>query len=86
MLLDHRPEILIGGRHDPHIDSSGLRTPESFEFPLLKHTQELGLKFNRQFANFVEKERTSIGSLKAPYSWCNGSGESASLMSEKFTL
>ncbi len=53
---------------------------------LLKHTQKLGLKFNRQFTNFVEKERTSIGSLKAPHSWRNGAGESASLMPEEFTL
>src|SRR3954452_4808967 len=83
VLHDHSPEILIGRRHDPHIDSSGLRTHESFEFPLLKHAQELRLKFNRQFANFIEKERTSISGLKAPNPWSNGSSESAPFMPEK---
>src|SRR3954452_22389939 len=86
VLHDHPPEILIRCRHDPHIDSSGLRTPESFEFPLLKHTQQLGLKFNRQFDNFVEKERTSISGLKASHSWSNCASECSSLMPEKFSL
>src|ERR1700722_4816803 len=82
----HLSEILIGRRHDPNIDSGGLRTPKPFEFLLLNHAQELRLKFQRQFANLVEKERASIGSLKAPHSLGNGSSECAPLMTEQFAF
>src|SRR4029077_14962997 len=70
----------------PHIDSSRLRTPESFELLLLNHAQELGLKLDRQFASFVEEKRTAIGGLKATYSMCQRSSEGASLMSKECAL
>jgi hypothetical protein len=52
----------------------------------LKRTQELGLKFDRQFANFVEKERAPISSLQTPNSRSNRTGKSASFMPEEFAL
>jgi len=33
---------------------------------LLNHAQELGLKLDRHFANFIEEKRTAIGGLKRP--------------------
>jgi hypothetical protein len=44
------------------------------------------LKLDRQFANFVEEERTAIGGLKTAYSLCQGSRKGASLMSKEFAL
>jgi hypothetical protein len=63
-----------------------LRTPESLELLLLKHAQKLGLKLDRQFANFIEEKRTSVGGLKTPYSMCQSSSEGASFMSKEFAL
>src|ERR1700756_480417 len=80
----HLLKILICRRNDPHIHSSGLRTPESFELLLLNGAQELGLKLDRQFANFIEEKRTAIGGLKAAYSMCQSSSKGASLMSKEF--
>src|SRR6266404_2167100 len=82
----HLLKILICRGNYPHIDSSRLRTPDSFELLLLNHAQELGLKLDRQFANFIEEKRTAIGGLKATYSMCQGSSEGASLMSKEFAL
>src|SRR5882724_3644345 len=82
----HLLKILICRGNYPHIDSSRLRTTESFELLLLNHAQELGLKLDRQFANFVEEKRTAISGLKATYSMCQGSSKGASLMSKEFAL
>jgi hypothetical protein len=79
-------KILICRGNYPHIDSSRLRTPESFELLLLDCAQELGLKLDRQFANFVEEKRTAVGGLKAAYSIRQGSSKGASLMSKEFAL
>jgi hypothetical protein len=82
----HLFKILICRGYYPHIDSSRLRTSESFELLLLNHAQELRLKLDRQFANFIEEKRTAIGGLKATYSMCQGSSKGASLMSKEFAL
>jgi hypothetical protein len=62
----HLLKILVCRRHYAHIDSSCLRTPKPFDFLLLNRTQELGLEFERQFANFVEQKRAAIRRLKVP--------------------
>src|SRR5947209_136952 len=49
----HLLKILVCRRHYAHIDLSCLRTPKPLELLLLNRSQELGLKFERQFANFV---------------------------------
>jgi hypothetical protein len=59
---------------------------EALKLPLLEHTQELGLHFQRKITDLVEKKRAPIGHLKVSCSLGNGSGESASLMPEKFAL
>src|SRR5258708_33696774 len=82
----HLLEILICRGNYPDIDPSRLRAPESFELLLLNHAQELGLKLDRQFANFIEEKRTAIGGLKARYSMCQGSRERAPLSSTEFAL
>src|SRR5215831_1408126 len=60
--------------------------PEPFEFLLLKDTKQLGLKFNRKLANFIQKERAPVSSLKAAYPLSDCSSEGASLMSEKLAF
>src|SRR5437762_11807710 len=77
----HLLKILICRGNYPYIDSGRLRTPESFELLLLDHAQELGLKLDRQFADFIEEKRTAIGGLKATYSMCQRSSDGASPMS-----
>jgi hypothetical protein len=82
----HFLEILIGGLDYPHIRSSGLRTAEPLKLPFLKHAQELGLKLDGRFANFIQKEGAPVGSLEASQSLNHGSRERASLMPEKLAF
>ena len=41
--LDHSFEIAVSCRDEPHVDSMGVGTSETFEFLFLQHTQKLGL-------------------------------------------
>src|SRR5215469_7943516 len=61
-------------------------TSESFEFVLLDGTKQLGLKFNRELANFIQEERAPVSSLKAAHPLSDRSSESTSLMSEKLAF
>jgi hypothetical protein len=82
----HLLKILVCRRHYAHIDSSCLRTPKPFEFLLLNRTQELGLKLERQIADFVEKKGAAIRRLKMPYSVSHRTCKGTSLMSKQFAL
>jgi hypothetical protein len=63
-----------------------MRTPQPFDFPFLNCAQQLGLKFNRQFANLIQKECATIGRLKAPKPLRDRSSEGTSLMPKEFTF
>jgi hypothetical protein len=63
-----------------------LRTAESLELKLLKSTQELGLKFKRQLADFVEEERASISCLEAADFGSYRASESAPFVPKQFAL
>src|SRR3954447_24663759 len=82
----HTLKILVRSGNYPHIDASRLRTPESFELLFLNHAQELGLKLDRQLANFVQEKRTTMGGLKPTYSLCQGPSKGTSLMSKELAL
>jgi hypothetical protein len=60
--------------------------PESFELLLLNNAQNLRLQFDRQFADFVEKERAAIGRLKAAHFGRNRPRKRATLIAEQFAL
>jgi hypothetical protein len=78
----HALEILVGRRQYAHVNASGLRASERRKRTFLDRTQELRLQLNGQFANLVEKECSTIRSLKLPDSLCHRAGKRASLVSE----
>src|SRR6185295_12865161 len=78
----HVLEMLIRRRDDPRIYSCGMRASEAFEFLLLDRAEELGLQFDWQIADFVEKQRAAVGRLKAADSGRHRSGKRASLIPE----
>jgi hypothetical protein len=41
--LDHSFEIAVSCRDEPHVDSMGAGTSETFKFLFLQDTQKLGL-------------------------------------------
>jgi hypothetical protein len=55
LFVDHTSQILISRGNDAHIDLNRTTTPQPFELLLLKRAQQLRLKFERQFSDFVEE-------------------------------
>jgi len=59
-----RLQINVGGGDDAHIGLARLFVAEALELALLQHAQQLGLCRQRQFADFVEKQRAALGALE----------------------
>jgi hypothetical protein len=53
---------------------------QTLEFALVQDAQELGLKFKRDFTNFVEKYSAPVREFKAANALRDGSGESTFLV------
>jgi hypothetical protein len=57
----------VGSRNQPDIRFDGVRASDSIELPLLDHSQQRALKAQCHIANFVQKQRASVRSLKVAY-------------------
>ena len=79
-------EVSIGRGHQANIHMDGARAAQPFEFVLLQNPQELGLQFERNIADLVEKQRAAMGQLEAADALRNGAGERALFMAEQFAL
>lgn len=71
-LLDHLAEVPIGRHDDADIHPDRPVAADALEFLLLQHAQELYLDVERQLADLIEKERSSIGQLEAADPALNG--------------
>src|SRR5215472_10480657 len=58
-------------------------TPHSLKLLLLQHPQECDLCLHREFADFIEEQRTSVSGLKPPYAPLQSPRESSLLVAEK---
>ena len=56
------------------------------EFPVLEHTQELGLQRERHVSDLVQEDRASVRHLQFALLQAIRAGEGAALMSEEFVL
>ena len=59
---------------------------QPLEFSFLEHTQQLGLKLQRNIADLVEEYRTAVRQLEAADALCNGASERAFLVSEQLAF
>ena len=57
-------QILIRGGDDAHIDADFLGRADGQERMAFQNSQQLGLAFQRQLADFVEKQRAQVGLLE----------------------
>src|SRR6266699_4932855 len=58
-------QITIRGGDDTNVDLDGLRSSDPLEFPFLKDPQQCNLRVRRQFAHFVQENRSAVGQFKA---------------------
>ena len=77
-VLHHLRQVAIGGGDDAHIHVQSPRAAQALEFLFLKNAQQLGLKFQRDVADFVKKQRAAVGEFEAPHLLRDGPGEGAS--------
>ncbi len=55
----------VGRRNQAEIDVDRLVAAEPLEAPLFEHAQQLGLRDDREIADFVEEQRAFVGQLEA---------------------
>src|SRR5204863_403511 len=62
------------------------RTAQAFEFPLLQHAQQLGLQFERNLSDLVQKNRPAIGHFEPADALRDRSRESTFFVSEELAF
>src|SRR5215813_14400197 len=82
-LLDMALQITVRCRNHPNVRLNGPVAADSFEFLLLKDAQERDLHFRRQFADFIEENRSAIRRLKPPDPLLQRSGECPLFVAEQ---
>src|SRR5215475_10859234 len=83
---NHRRQILARRCNQSDVHANGPRAPEAFELLFLKHSKQLGLKFQRNVADLIQKQRTFMREFEPPDLLRDGAGEGAFLVSEQFAL
>ena len=63
---DRRTQIAIGRGHDAGIDLDVALTADAPDLPLLQGPEQLGLNRRRDFADFIEKDRSVAGDFEEP--------------------
>lgn len=59
---------------------------ETLELLFLEDTEQLRLQWERNIANFIQKQRSFVGKLEAPYLLCYCPSKGSSFVTEKFAL
>ena len=76
----------MGRGHHANVDDAILRATDPPYGAVLEDPQEAWLKVDGQLANFVEKERPSVGSLEGSRIGLGGPGERTALVPEKLAF
>ena len=85
-VLVSRFKIAVGGGDHAHVDLNPLVAAHRTHFFFLQYAQQFGLQFQRQFADFVEKDRAAIGGLEQSLLRFQGSGECSLFIAEEFAF
>src|SRR5437867_6251294 len=82
-LRDMALQIAVRRRNDPNVRLNGPVAADSFKFLFLKDAQERDLHFRRQFADFIEENRSAIRRLKPPDPLLQSAGERPLFVAEQ---
>ena len=84
--LDELLEVSVCRRDDANVDAQGLRRAYRYDLALLQDAQENGLKRQRQVADLVEEDRSSVRASKEAGSILRRARERALLVPEQLAL
>ena len=76
-------QITVGGGDDTGVGIAATGFADALEFAVFQHTQQLGLKFQRQFADFVEEQRAFTRVLEVAGVGLRRAGERALRIAEQ---
>ena len=76
-------QIAVRRRNDPNVRLNGPVAADSFKFLFLKDAQERDLHFRRQFADFIEENRSAIRCFKPSDPLLQRSGERPLFVAEQ---
>jgi hypothetical protein len=76
-------EVAVGRRDDARPRLAGERLADELVFAVFQHAQQLGLQFERQFADLVEQQRAFAGFLEIAGAAAAGAGEGTLGMAEQ---
>src|SRR5208337_4415713 len=85
-LFNHVSEVAVCSRHDANINPNSAGSTQSLKLSFLQYAQELGLKFERNIADFVEEKGSVVSQFKAPDFLCDSAGKGAFFVAEKFAF
>ncbi len=60
-LLHHGGQVPVSGGDQPRAGPEGARVSQALKLPLLQHSQKLGLRFQRDFTDFVKENGSPVG-------------------------
>src|SRR5690606_6311040 len=83
---DHRFEVLVGSTDDAGIDVDRLAPSDALDLPFLQEAQKLDLQRQRNVANLVEEQGSSVGQFDLALGGLDCTGEGPLLMSEQLAF
>ena len=83
---DRLLEVAIGRRDQPKVDAHGPCAADAFELTILEHAQQLGLEFERQLADLVEKDGSTVGGFELASLLGDSAGKGAPFVPEQLAL
>ena len=84
--FDELLELLVGGGDAAEVHLDGMRAADAGDFPFLENAQQIGLRFQADVADFIEKDRAAFGNFEASLLAVLRAGERAFFMAEKFAF
>jgi hypothetical protein len=86
-LLNHFLKILVGRGDHSHVHRRrAAAAPQTLNLPLLEHSEQFGLQFQRQIADFVQEQRAAVRGLKSSDRLRDSAREGTSFVAEQFAF
>src|SRR5207302_3224376 len=86
ILLNHFPEVPVGGAEDAHAGAEWLRLTDAADFPRLQEAEQFDLDVLVQLADFVQEQRSAIGHFEEAFMIAVGTRERAFAVAEQLAL
>src|SRR5215468_7039809 len=84
--LNCHSRVLVRGCNNAHVEFEFLLAAEPAHLSVFEDTQELRLKLQRHFTDFIEEKSAAAGEFKTSWTRADSSGERAFLVAEDFAF